>query len=113
MIRIYTEYLEYHWSNPEMDFWNSVYYYPPEHMRSEILQITNASVSDLTDRVTKLLHANAEFASSPPELIQRFAKSYYYLLTCISISTDLMTKDQAISDMAGCFNILWQGYTNS
>lgn len=113
LVRIYTEYLEYHWNNPEMDFWNSVYYYPPEHMRAEILQITSASASELTGRIENVLSSAEEQKSNRIKHISSTAKSYYYLLTCISISTELMTKDQAIADMSDCFNILWQGFLKS
>lgn len=113
LIRIYTEYLKYHWNNPEMDFWNSIYYYPPAHMREEVLQITSASAADLTSRIESLISAVDNFQELQHKQIHDAAKAYYYLLTCISISTGLMTEDQAIDDMSSSFDLIWQGLSNS
>jgi hypothetical protein len=37
------------------------------------------------------------------------ADTYYYVLTCIDLSAGLMNKEQALSDMRNCFEILWEG----
>ena len=55
LIHFYREYLIYHWQNPEMDFWNLVYYLPPESMKTEILDATAKSKSVLIAWLSDIL----------------------------------------------------------
>lgn len=106
---IYKEYLEYHWNNTEMDFWNIVYYYPPEMMRDEIIQTTIDSSNAFIDALTEIMEEGIERKELNPLIAKNMAMSFYYLLTCISISTDLMSKEQGIQSMEACFDVFWNG----
>lgn len=109
LVSIYKDYLEYHWHNTEMDFWNMVYYYPPVMMKEEIIHITldnsNAFINDLT----AIMEDGVNRKELQPLNARSMAMSYYYLLTCISLSTDLMDKEQCIHNMDECFEIYWNG----
>lgn len=113
LIYIYKEYLEYHWHNTEMDFWNMVYYYPPVMMKEEIIKVTLHSKNDLIDNLIGVLAEGQKNKELQSLNLRSMAMSYYYLLTCISISTDLMDKDEYFSNMDACFDIFWNGIKGS
>lgn len=106
---IYKNYLEYHWNNTEMDFWNMVYYYPPEMMRDEIIRTTLDSSNALIDALTDIMEEGIQKKELNSLNARNMAKSFYYLLTCISISTDMMSMEQGINDMESCFEVFWNG----
>ncbi len=109
LVAIARSYLLYHWKNTEMDFWNAVFYYPPQTMREEILAATDASKTDLQDRLTAVMEegiAEGVFGQVPARSL---AMSFYYVLTCISISMDMMDKDEALRNMEACFDAFWNG----
>ena len=37
------------------------------------------------------------------------AMTYYYVITCIDLSTDLMSKEGATLEMDQCFDVIWNG----
>lgn len=106
---IYKSYLEYYWNNTEMNFWNIVYYYPPEMMRDEIIKTTLDCTNILIDALTIIMTEGIQTKELNSLNARNMAMSYYYLLTCISISTDLMSKEQGMSDMEACFDVFWNG----
>lgn len=106
---IYKNYLEYHWNNTEMDFWNMVYYYPPEMMRDEIIRTTLDSSNTLIDALTDIMEEGIQKKELNSLNAKNMAKSFYYLLTCISISTDMMSMEQGMNDMESCFEVFWNG----
>ncbi len=109
LIHFYREYLIYHWQNPEMDFWNLVYYLPPESMKTEILDATAKSKSVLIAWLSDILTEGVLTGELQKLSIEGMAMSFYYLLTCISMSTEIMDKEKYISSMDDCFAIFWNG----
>ncbi len=109
LIRIYQDYLKYHWNNTEMDFWNMIYYFPPQMMKDEILQITIVNNETFIADLIMIMEEGIQKKELKPLVAQSMAKSYYYLLTCISLSTDLMSLEQGIADMDRSFEVLWDG----
>ncbi len=109
LIRIYQDYLKYHWNNTEMDFWNMIYYFPPQMMKDEILQITIVNNETFIANLIMIMEEGIQKKELKPLVAQSMAKSYYYLLTCISLSTDLMSLEQGIADMDRSFEVLWDG----
>lgn len=109
LIRLYREYLLYHWKNPEMDFWNLVYYLPPESMKSEILEVTGKSRNDLMTMLSGILSEGVRKGELRDLPVVSMAMSFYYLLTCISLSTEIMDKDAYLGNMDSCFAIYWSG----
>lgn len=106
---IYKDYLEYHWDNTEMDFWNMVYYYPPEQMKDEIIQFTQDSFDVFTAELTSVMKKGIEKKELQPLNPTDMATTFYYLVTCITLSTGLMNKEQGLSQMDSCFNVFWNG----
>ena len=109
LTRLYREYLLYHWKNPEMDFWNLVYYLPPESMKSEILEATNKSKNDLMVRLSGILADGVRTGELQNLPVESMALSFYYLLTCVSLSTEMMKKQAYLASMDACFAIYWNG----
>lgn len=106
---IYRDYLEYNWHNTEMDFWNMVYYYPPVMMKEEIIHITVDSSNTFIDDLIKVMEEGIQKKELQPLNARSMAMSFYYLLTCISLSTDLMSKEQYFGNMDACFEVFWNG----
>lgn len=106
---IYKDYLEYNWNNIEMDFWNIVYYYPPEMMRDEIIKATLDSSNTFIDALTEIMEEGIKNKELNTLNAKNMAMSYYYLITCITISTDLMSKEEGINNMEACFEVFWNG----
>lgn len=106
---IYKEYLEYNLDNPEMDFWNRIYYLPPSNLREEIIALTSESkkefVADLADIMEDGIRKKELRSMNPSHM----ANTFYYILTCIDLSSGLMDMEQALLDMDNCFEVLWNG----
>jgi len=109
LVAISRAYLLYHWKNVEMDFWNTVFYYPPQAMREEILAATDASKTDLQERLTAVMEDGISQGIFGQVPARSLAMSFYYVLTCISISMDMMDKDEALRNMEACFDVFWNG----
>ncbi|HUM23276.1 MAG TPA: TetR/AcrR family transcriptional regulator [Saccharofermentans sp.] len=109
LVSFYREYLLYHWQNPEMDFWNHVYYLPPESMKAEIIDVTGRSKDSLMEGLSDILTEGVRTGELQKLPVESMAMSFYYLLTCISISTDMMDKDEYLSNMDSCFAVYWNG----
>lgn len=106
---IYSEYLEYNLDNAEMDFWNRIYYLPPSNLREEIISITSESKKEFVADLTNIMEEGIkqkELRSMNPS---HMANTFYYVLTCIDLSSGLMDKEQALLDMDCCFEVLWNG----
>ena len=109
LVRLYRDYLLYHWQNPEMDFWNLVYYLPPESMKAQILEATNKSKNDLMARLSEILAEGVRTGELQDLPVESMAMSFYYLLTCISLSTEMMDREAYLASMDSCFAIYWNG----
>lgn len=109
LTQIYRSYLAYHWNNAEMDFWNMVYYFPPEMMREEIIKTTMENETTFINDLTVVMQEGIHKQELRPMDALSMAKAYYYLLTCISLSCGLMDQEQGIKDMDNSFEVLWQG----
>lgn len=109
LVRLYREYLLYHWQNPEMDFWNLVYYLPPESMKAEIIEATGKSKSDLLERLSGILAEGVRSGALQNLPVESMAMSFYYLLTCISLSTEMMDREAYLASMDSCFAVYWNG----
>ncbi len=109
LVSFYREYLLYHWQNPEMDFWNLVYYLPPESMKAEIIDVTGRSKDSLMEGLSDILTEGVRTGELQKLPVESMAMSFYYLLTCISISTDMMDKDEYLANMDSCFAVYWNG----
>ena len=106
---IYNEYLEYNLDNAEMDFWNRVYYLPPSNLREEIISITSETKKEFVTDLTYLMEEGIKQKELRPISASHMANTFYYILTCIDLSSGLMNKEQAIQDMNHCFEVLWTG----
>ena len=106
---IYRNYLDYNVNNPEMEFWNKVYYLPPSSVSEEVIQTTAETKKEFVSSLTLIMEEgirNKELKSSDP---QHMATVFYYLMTCIDLSSDLMSKEEALEEMEHCFDVLWVG----
>lgn len=106
---IYREYLEYNWGNTEMDFWNGIYYVAPSGLREEIIFQTNESKNVFLRDLTQLMEEGITRGEFRPLNASYMATTFYYVLTCIDLSSGLMTKEQALADMEHCFEIMCIG----
>ncbi len=106
---LYKDYLEYHWGNTEMDFWNMVYYYPPEQMKEEIMHFTQDSYDVFTAELTSVMEKGIKNGELKPLNPADMAATFYYLVTCITLSTGLMNLEQGLSQMDLCFDVFWNG----
>lgn len=106
---LYKDYLEYHWGNTEMDFWNMVYYYPPEPMKEEIMHFTQDSYDVFTAELTSVMEKGIKNGELQPLNPADMATTFYYLVTCITLSTGLMNLEQGLSQMDLCFHVFWNG----
>jgi AcrR family transcriptional regulator len=106
---IYREYLEYNWDNAEMDFWNRIYYVAPSGLREEIIFQTSESKNVFLRDLTQLMEEGITRGELRPINASYMATTFYYVLTCIDLSSGLMTKEQALADMEHCFEIMCIG----
>ncbi len=106
---IYNDYLEYNLDNAEMDFWNRVYYLPPSNLREEIISITSETKKEFVTDLTYLMEEGIQQKELRPINACHMANTFYYILTCIDLSSGLMNKEQAMKDMNHCFEVLWTG----
>ena len=106
---IYTEYLEYNWDNLEMEFWNRVYYLPPPSLRDEIIAITSDTKNEFVHDLAKIMEEGILSKELRELNAYHMANTFYYVLTCIDLSADLMKKEDALSDMEHCFEVIWMG----
>ncbi|NLT12597.1 MAG: TetR/AcrR family transcriptional regulator [Clostridiaceae bacterium] len=109
LLRICLDYLSYHYRNPEMNFWNLVYYLPPEVMKSEILEATAKSKNDLIVGLSEILTKGIHSEVIRDQPVEPMAMSLYYLLTCMAISTEILDMKSYLSEMISCFEIYWNG----
>lgn len=109
LIIIYKEYLEYNWNNPMMDFWNRIYYLPPQMMKDEIIQATTETKDTFIHELTEIFLVGIKNQEIKPLEAEYMAKTFYYILLCIDISGDMFHKDQGFNDMDHCFSIFWEG----
>ena len=108
-IAIYQNYLEYNLNNPEMEFWNRVYYLPPSMVSQEVIQTTLETKDEFISSLSQIMEdgiRSKELRASNP---QHMAMTFYYLITCIDLSSDLMSKEEAYKEMEHCFEVLWSG----
>lgn len=106
---IYNEYLEYNLDNAEMDFWNRVYYLPPSYLREDIISITSESKKEFVADLTNIMEEGINQKELQPMNPSHMANTFYYILTCIDLSSGLMNKEQALLDMDNSFEVLWNG----
>jgi AcrR family transcriptional regulator len=106
---IYNEYLEYNLDNAEMDFWNRVYYLPPSNLREDIISITSESKKEFVADLANIMEEGIKHKELQPMNPSHMANTFYYILTCIDLSSGLMSKEQALQDMDQCFEVLWNG----
>lgn len=106
---IYTEYLEYNWDNLEMEFWNRVYYLPPPSLRDEIISITSDTKNEFVHDLARIMEEGILRKELRELNAYYMANTFYYVLTCIDLSADLMKKEDALSDMEHCFEVIWMG----
>lgn len=112
LISIYEKYLEYNRTNQlEMDFWNGVYYYPPLSMKEEVLNQTNDTKRQFLDDLTAVFEEAVQNNVIRPADPSVIAKTYYYLLTCIDLSSDILSKEEGLNDMKQSFELIWDGLT--
>lgn len=109
LIVIYQKYLNDSWDNSEMDFWNRVFYFPPEALKEEIRHKTYDTEMEFIESLISVFEEGIKRGEIRPLEPKRMAKTYYYLLTCISLSVDLFSKSQGLNDMENCFSVFWEG----
>ncbi len=106
---IYREYLEYNLDNAEMDFWNRIYYLPPTNLREEIISITSESKKEFVANLACIMEEGIKQKELRPMNPSHMAHTFYNILTCIDLSSGLMSKEQALLEMDCCFDVLWNG----
>lgn len=109
LIMIYKTYLDYNINNTEMQFWNRIYYAAPEVMRDEIIEVTGESKKVFIDELTQIMQEGILKSELKDMNPYNMAMTYYYLITCIDLSSDLMNKEDAIFEMESCLEVLWNG----
>lgn len=110
---IYTEYLDYNWGNPEMEFWNRVYYLPPSSLRDEIFSITSDTKKEFVADLAQIMEEGVSRKELRKLDTYHMANTFYYVLTCIDLSADIMKKEDSLRDMEHCFEVLWTGIKGS
>lgn len=105
----YQRYLDYNLGNSEMAFWNRIYYAAPEIMKDEIIKATGESKTFLINTLTNIMEEGIKNKELKHKNPRDMALTFYYLITCIDLSTDLMNKETAVEEMEQCFNVLWEG----
>lgn len=105
-------YLEDSFDNPEIDFWNRIYYLPPQNMREEILSLTKDDKNCMVQEIIKIIEEGRnkkEIRNTDPK---KAALTLYYSLTCVALSKDIMTKKEGLDDMKEVLNFFWQSISN-
>lgn len=110
---IYQKYLEYNLNNPEMAFWNRIYYSAPDIMRDEIIRATSDSKTAFISDLTEVMVEGIQKRELKPMEPHNMATTFYYLITCIDLSMDLMDKEAAFYEMELCFDVIWKGIRGS
>ena len=106
---LYKRYLEYNLDNMEMSFWNRIYYAAPEFMRDEIIEVTGDSKTTFIHDISTIMEEGIRNNELKPMDSTSMAMTYYYVITCIDLSADLMKKEDAILEMNQCFEVIWNG----
>lgn len=106
---IYKRYLEYNLNNLEMSFWNRIYYAAPEFMKEEIIEATGNSKMSFIHAISDIMKEGIQRQELKPMDQASMAMTYYYVITCIDLSSDLLSKEDAIREMDRCFDVIWQG----
>lgn len=106
---IYRRYLEYNMDNPEMAFWNRIYYAAPEIMHNEIIRATADSKTEFINALADVMEEGIQKKELKYMDPRSMAMAYYYLLTCIDLSMDMMDKETVFIEMEQCFNVIWEG----
>lgn len=106
---IYNDYLEYNLDNDEMDFWNRLYYLPPMNLKEEIISTTSESKKEFVSDLANIIEEGIKQKELRPMDPNHMANTFYYILTCIDLSSGLMNKKQALEDMDNSFEVLWNG----
>ena len=109
LTKIYKRYLDYNLNNIEMSFWNRIYYAAPEFMREDIIEITSDSKTTFINDLSIIMEEGIKNKELKPMNPNSMAMTYYYVITCIDLSTDLMNKEDAIIEMNQCFEVIWNG----
>ena len=39
--------------------------------------------------------------------------AFYYLLTCVALSSDMISYEEALAEMDGCFTVFWRGIASA
>lgn len=110
---IYRRYLEYNIDNTEMAFWNRIYYAAPEVMYNEIIRATADSKTEFINNLADVMKEGIQKKELKPMDPHSMAMAFYYLLTCIDLSTDMMDKKTVFIEMEQCFNVIWEGIKGS
>ena len=110
---IYKEYLEYNLGNTEMEFWNRIYYLPPPFLKDEIISITSDTKKEFVSDLTQIMEEGILRKELRELDAYDMANTFYYVLTCIDLSADLMKKEAALQDMDHCFEVIWTGIKGS
>ncbi|NLO09148.1 MAG: TetR/AcrR family transcriptional regulator [Clostridiales bacterium] len=106
---IYKRYLDYNLNNIEMSFWNRIYYAAPEFMRDDIIEVTGDSKTTFINGISIIMEEGINKKELKPMNPDSMAMTYYYVITCIDLSSDLMNKENAIHEMDQCFEVIWKG----
>lgn len=92
-------YLEDSFDNPEIDFWNRIYYLPPQSMRAEILSLTKDDKDCMILELIKIIEEGKSKKEVRNIDSKKAALTLYYSLTCVALSKDIMTKKEGLADM--------------
>ena len=110
---IYRAYLSDSWDNREQDFWNRIYYFPPESMKDDIYRVTQEEKDRFQENLSSIFMQAAERGEIRAEEPKALAKTFYYLVTCISLSVGILSREEGLRDMDECFETFWNGYANT
>lgn len=91
-------------SNPEIDFWNRIYYMPPADMKQDILNLTKKDKHILVEVVSQLLEQGKAEGDLKEIDCYKAATAIYYPLTCIALSKDIMSREDAMNDLNICLD---------
>ena len=95
--------------NPGIDFWNRIYYLPPAQMKQDILNLTKNDKKMLVEAISGLIEHAIARGEIPDTDSNKAATSLYYPLTCIALSKDIMSRDEAMHDMQICLDQFFRG----
>ncbi|MDA3901665.1 MAG: TetR/AcrR family transcriptional regulator [Spirochaetes bacterium] len=101
-------YLQDSFDNPEIDFWNRIYYLPPAQMRDDILKLTKDDKECMMTELAKIIDDGKVRKQVRDIDSKKAASILYYSLTCVALSKDIMTKKEGLSDMKDCLDFFWQ-----